>query len=941
MRGSGVADIADGDALGANHVGFGSLVRIPELGAEARQIVGYFDLFDENHDVREDSETPLEADVKDKIAIPIVKEQSGLAAWNALMKSDSKTLSALTRGSHDPEDKKKYNPNKVVYGTIDILQGGGEQTSNFAGWAPFRTDARPGRSLANETEELQKFFVIPKRGTGNFPTDGLTKGDRDKLLKKIRELGAMKPLRTPKSKQGGNLPLSTKVISTPLVHYYQSRYIASILKEQAEKATNPTKEEINRIPKMKTDLNKQLDDSISFSPDDRTGIDAIFDMMPVPTNIRYPGRKDRDAIANSELMGAGGVDMGLLQKTYSLLTNPMRRRFNENVATIIRSLPHDYNEPTKLQKKIFSLQPKMLEASLVWIEEIELQQAKTTVNINVGDVNYTMKTLDTEVLPLNSTIAVPGWMILQFSNDVGKSILQTVNPFFNFKWEEREDKNIGIEALISRMGEDDEELLDSWYEVLGIRESIFDGTIVEMTTDTIKIDFEGLLDGETVVFDRDRLLQNEWVDDEKDTFRQAYGFGGKRRLPNLGIKSSRAAWKYIRDPRGDDYRGDVYGMPDFKELFSFVPGTESGDGVEVSYPGVIPDSDFTASDAGGYEASTDPVAEDLGLSRAFQALGIILMELVKQNGIELGLKEKSTSQFDKTVTALLGSYAKPGPATYHAQVHHALLYEVTHAAMRNANDSKGLVAMGQSMVFEQFSKNPAKLMCIWMLVELGLIDIGEITDDGVPQFFKIPRTPLERDLAEKPLMNNLALIILSYYRLAFSPLRMRSKGGGALGIDLKKQWPRLVSNAKSDPPEPFAFAAIMRFLASAEDKLEIDMPAWMPVLPDDIASQQRDRRKGEVVDFIQWSYGSNPLSVEAFCEVSAAFHAAKACSYYRPGDYAEMVARFIEAVEAERGEGFLMAVLMSYMGGEKKLKLTPEPLPEGTFQFSEIKERVA
>jgi len=938
-----VADIADGDSLGTNHVGFGSWVKIS--GGDPQQ-AGYFDLFDETHNVRGDSKTPLETDVKDKIAIPIVKEQSGMAAWNAMMKSKAKTLNELTKGQNTRPKEDNYNKNKVTKGTISILQGGGEATTNFVGWAPFAPASKSGESLANEEIELQKFHVIPKRASGTFPTEGLTKGDKEKLLKKIRELGAMKPLRTPKSKEGRELPLSTKVISTPLVHYYQSRYIASILKEQAKKATNPTQKEINRIPKMKTDLEKQLDNSIAFSPDDRTGVDAIFDMMPVPTNIRYPGR-DKDAIANSDLMGAGGVDMGLLQKTYSLLTNPMRNRFNENVAKIIRSLPHDYNQPSMLQKKIFSLQPKMLEASLVWIEEIELQQAKTTVNINVGDVNYTMKTLETEVLPLNSTIAVPGWMILQFSNDVGKSILQTVNPYFNFKWEDRADENIGYEAILEQMEEENEDaaedLVDSWYEVLGIRENIFDGTIVEMTTETIKIDFEGLLDGQTVIFDKDRFLENEWVDDEQDVFKSAYGFTGKRKMPKLGIKSSRAAWKYILDPTADRNEAE-YGMPDFKEKFSFVPGTEEGLGVEVSYPGVIPDSDYTASDEGGYEASPDPVAEDIGLSRAFQALGIILMELVKKNGIELGLKEKSTSQFDKTVTALLGNYAQPGPATYHAQVHHALLYEVTHAAMRNASDSKGLVAMGQSMVFEQFSKNPAKLMCIWMLVELGLIDIGDISNEGVPQFFKIPRTTLERDLAEKPLMNALALIILSYYRLAFSPLRMRSKGGGVLGIDLKKQWPRLVSNAKSDPPEPFAFAAIMRFLASAEDKLEIDMPAWMPVLPDDIASQQRDRRKGEVVDFIQWSYGSNPLSVEAFCEVSAAFHAAKACSYYRPGNYAEMVARFIEAVEAERGEGFLMSVLMSYMpdkDGVKKLKLAPEPIPEGTIQFSEIKERVA
>ncbi len=158
-------------------------------------------------------------------------------------------------------------------------------------------------------------------------------------------------------------------------------------------------------------------------------------------------------------------------------------------------------------------------------------------------------------------------------------------------------------------------------------------------------------------------------------------------------------------------------------------------------------------------------------------------------------------------------------------------------------------------------------------------------------------------------------------------------------VDLKKMWRRLMSNSKTDAPEPHAFASILRFLASSEKKLEVDMPAWMPVLPENLASLNRTRRSGEVTDFLQWSFGSNPLSVENFCEVAAAYHASKACSYYKPGRYAEMVEEFINAVEAERGEGFLMAVLMAYGSDKAKLeaRLKPTPMPGSTYQFSEIK----
>lgn len=921
-----MAEITDEAALAANHVGFGSWV---EGEKDPIQIKTYEQVFKLDHSIMA-VKTPKETEVSGQVAPPIVAEQSGLAAWNAIMSSPRGINTALNE----------------TKGTIGILQGGGEETVNYSGWAPFKLNRTNGESLADWPPGVQVLSPLPLRGEKrNFPSGNLSDSDKKKLKEKITELAAAMPT---KRFQGQKelYTRTSKIASTPLVHYYQSRYIASILTDQAKNSFNLKSGQIERIEKLGSNLEKLLDKSIAFSPDDRTGIDAIFDMMPVPTVIRYTGREDIDAIANSDLMGIGGaVDIGLLQKTYSLLDNKLRADFQENVAAIIKSLPHDFSV-NEMKRKVYSIQPELLESALVWIEEMDLQQAKTTVNTTIGDVDYQMKRLNTEVLPLNSTISIPGWMILQYSTDGGRIIISEMHEYLQFDWPRRGDADIGIEAILERLEEEDreeeyEEVLDAWYEILEIRESNYDGTIIEMTEGEIKIDFEDLFDGTTILFDRKGLMSNELEDEELAAFRGAYGFTGRRKLPEVGLKSSRSAWQYIYDPKGEEIDAE-YGLPLFKERLGFISATESHPGVELSYPGVLPDADFAATAGGGYEASTDPVEEDLGLSRAFQALGSMLMTLVKANGVEHGLKEKSASQFDKTVTALLGTYAKLGPATFHAQVHHQMLYEVTHAALRNATDAKGLVTVGQAMVFEQFSKNPSKLMCIWMMVDLGLIDIGELDEEGKPQFFKIPRTTLEVELAEKSLMNTLALVILSYYRLSFSPLGMRSKGQGPLNVDLKKLWPSLVANAKKDPPEAYAFAGIMRFLAESENKLEIDMPAWMPVLPDDLASLQRTRRRGEVPDFIQWAYGSNPLSVEAFSEVAAAYHAAKACSGYEPGQYAPMVSAFIDAVEQERGEGFLMAVLMAYGKEGKEDKdlakaLTPEPMPPATYQFSEIK----
>jgi len=222
---------------------------------------------------------------------------------------------------------------------------------------------------------------------------------------------------------------------------------------------------------------------------------------------------------------------------------------------------------------------------------------------------------------------------------------------------------------------------------------------------------------------------------------------------------------------------------------------------------------------------------------------------------------------------------------------------------------------------------------MWMLANFKLIDMGGMDEKGQPSFFTLPKTEFTKKGDEADLMNTMAVIIISYYRLAFYPLRLRGKTGKKGTQYTPKNWAKLQKDANTDPPEPYAFAAVLRFLSQAKGNLSVEIPAWMPGLPEDFAGLDRKRTKQEVSEYISWAYGSNPTSKEHFCEIAAAYHAAKALSYYEPGRYAEMMQAFVEAVEAERGEGFLMSVLIAYNeekrlpGQAKQMKSVSEDIP--------------
>ena len=481
--------------------------------------------------------------------------------------------------------------------------------------------------------------------------------------------------------------------------------------------------------------------------------------------------------------------------------------------------------------------------------------------------------------------------------------------------------------------EEVEELTVGMREISEFMEYGFtEGIVVNVTDNEIQIvttPNEEYFPDERISLKKSELMESEIEPRMDKNFRRMYE---KSKTKEMGLKQWEIAWKYIYNPLEGETESDPSpgaGRYTQGEYPTFEPVL--GNVNDELYLARILLQDQTIS-------SEQLGEEDYGLARAFQALGNILLYIVKKNAIEVGQKEKSKSSFDIAVATLLGTYNSPGPATYHAMLHHEQLVSVFEASIRQAEASKGIAALGQSLVFEQYTKNPAKLMCVWSLADLGLISISSVNEQGIPQFFDTPKTDLDTKLQEQSLMNSMGLIILSYYRLAFYPIRMRSRGKGKGNADLPQYWKDLLTDAENDPPEPYAFAAVLRFLAKSKSKLKISVPTWMPTLPTDFSSIDRKRNKEEISDFLSWAYGSNPLSTEAFTEVAAAYHAAKALSYYEPGRYAEMMEGFIDAVEQERGEGFLMAVLIAYGKDKDNLKkaLEPAKLESVAMPFAQI-----
>ena len=98
----------------------------------------------------------------------------------------------------------------------------------------------------------------------------------------------------------------------------------------------------------------------------------------------------------------------------------------------------------------------------------------------------------------------------------------------------------------------------------------------------------------------------------------------------------------------------------------------------------------------------------------------------------------------------------------------------------------------------------------------------------------------------------------------------------------------------------------------------------MPAPPESFDQAQTYKDKKMVTKFLKWSYGNKPMDIDNFCEIAAAYHAAKCLS--AADKYEDMVRMFLDAVSDDHGHPFLYACLMNPKAQANEAKVGRPPI---------------
>ena len=319
------------------------------------------------------------------------------------------------------------------------------------------------------------------------------------------------------------------------------------------------------------------------------------------------------------------------------------------------------------------------------------------------------------------------------------------------------------------------------------------------------------------------------------------------------------------------------------------------------------------------EASLEVNRADRSGALEWNAIGMLYEHLMIQcaKKAQRSIEEMPTaSQFDRMVASCIGTYEYPGLARSHALIHYqSLFHQLNSSIARSDAVDKERFVKGTVQAMLGYMQSPAKNAIYYMMNERGYINAGAFVG-GRPSFFETPPDAARLDAKFNGLKNSFSVLAIGYYRLMMSQLRNRvviqserSKLRAAAGsTDIKKLWKWLIGDAESNPPEPKKFAMMLRFLAQARpgSKSVIKIPSWMPVEPEDM--DEKDTSGIRIRDYLVWAYSDDPVNIEAFTEVAAAYHAAKAISWEK--SYPKMVKRFVESVDDDMGHAFLFAILL-------------------------------
>jgi len=258
---------------------------------------------------------------------------------------------------------------------------------------------------------------------------------------------------------------------------------------------------------------------------------------------------------------------------------------------------------------------------------------------------------------------------------------------------------------------------------------------------------------------------------------------------------------------------------------------------------------------------------------------------------------------------------------------------------------------GRLIAAEAWLDDPAKLLNMWMMNYRNYIDFGGWDDaTGSPIFFRVPLEPFEATQKNTGMLNAFARLAIAYYRMTFKMLSTRpvfiqpvkagteeASGGkrqsGTRYAEIKKYWASIIRDSVNDPPKPGMFAMVLRFFAdtvqstgreAAGQALITPYPTWMPAPPESFDQAQTYKDKKMVTKFLKWSYGNKPMDIDNFCEIAAAYHAAKCLS--AADKYEDMVRMFLDAVSDDHGHPFLYACLMNPKAQANEAKVGRPPI---------------
>ena len=735
---------------------------------------------------------------------------------------------------------------------------------------------------------------------------------------------------------------------TPLTEYYLMRYLAPWLIESGwvdqamPKFSEATQTVVvQAINIERSTSNTELDDDIArmitdMTHESKTPIDEMFAFERIRTTYEYPANYPTEHIDDNGNISQPNpstedveITYGILQKMYAIQSASERKNMIQQTKQWVldQAVKSKIRRPSRGEQfsPVLGKGSNRMwypvgrgndlgtaEATLVWLEETEEERKfqnedplKLPTDLNSPN--------EKEQISEGANIVVPGLLLLmaeaQNEHVLYDAISEATTRHLdtNDLWggainrRTETDYVIALSELTTRPGiildlaDDEDQAVEAQQEYFReIISNSYEGIYMPINANIARF----IMTDEEGVFSTLHL--------NPKILSKTYG------ISDLEGKFNFELHPHLSDTLGDDLRNVAWNTEVKKDRAE-----------EMAISAYASDTGITLRKARRFAA------------KAFNALGYLVEEQMVQSAQEAVRTIRgmpTSSDFDKMIAALIGTPKNPGLATAHATMHYQYMWMQLRSPVKKWDivEEKEF-EQGAMLAIESFLDQPALKAIYWMLNEKGFIDIGDFKGRR-PQFFKMT-TPAQYSEAQyTALQNAFATVVIGYYRLMFSQIRQRlvahKKGkegasSGAETVNINRYWKELMKDAAQSPPNAAIFGMVLRFFTKAPptQRAVLQIPTWMPVMPESMrdAKNVKTDPKGPL-NYLKWAYGTDPISLESFSEIAAAYHSAKALSYH--DDYPHMLERFVNAVMEDKGAAFLFAIL----NRDETPDLTAEPV---------------